>query len=328
MQERCGIALGNKSSLLLNWEVNNMQNKKNIIRYNRYNVVSYNIMLFPAMAFLAVFSIYPLMGSILAFKTFDPILGIWGSPWVGLENFIYIFQTPNIYKILYNTVFISLRKMIFNLVIPLIFALMLNEVKKRWYKKTVQTITYLPYFLSWVILAGMFKDIFSTTGFVNGIIGKLFGTEPIMFFANNTLFPYLMVTTDVWKSYGFNVIIYLAALTSIDVGIYEASTIDGASRWKQLRYITLPCLTPTIILLSTLSLQTILNAGFEQILCLYNPLVYDSSDILDTYIYRMGLIDNQFEFATAIGLMKSAISFFLIYITNKMADKYANYRIF
>lgn len=305
-----------------------MRNKNNTIRYSRYNVVSYNLMLFPAMAFLAVFSIYPLMGSILAFKTFDPIMGIWGSPWVGLENFIFIFQTPNIYKILYNTVFISVLKIIFNLVIPLIFALMLNEVRKRWYKKTVQTITYLPYFLSWVILAGMFKDIFSTTGFVNGCLGNLFGIEPIMFFADVKLFPFLMVITDVWKSYGFNVIIYMAALTSIDVGIYESATIDGASRWKQLIYITLPSLTPTIILLATLSLQSILSAGFEQILCLYNPLVYDSGDILDTYIYRMGLIDNQFEFATAIGLLKSTISLCLIYITNKMAEKYANYRIF
>jgi putative aldouronate transport system permease protein len=294
----------------------------------RYKTASYHLMLLPAVLFLCVFSLYPLAGSVLAFKGYQASRGIWGSPWVGLDNFTIVFGTPHFWTILRNTVFISVMKIALGLVVPLSFALLLNEVRLSWFKRAVQTITYLPYFLSWVILAGVFKDIFSTAGVVNKLLGLLFHTEPVMFFASVPAFPYIVVLTDTWKDFGFNAILYLAALAAIDPGLYEAARIDGASRWKQLLHVTLPGITATIVLLAALSLQNVLNAGFEQILNLYNPLVYESGDILDTYVYRMGLIDSQFEVATAIGLMKSLVGFIFIYSANALAGRYANYRIF
>jgi putative aldouronate transport system permease protein len=294
---------------------------------NRSNAVNYHLMLLPAVALLCVFSLYPLLGSVLAFKEFKGSKGIWGSPWVGFANFQQLFGMPNFFRILFNTVYIAVMKIILNLFVPLVFALMINEVGTSWYRKTVQTIVYLPYFLSWVILAGIFKDIFSTSGLVNKALAALFGTQPIMFFADNTVFPAIVVLSDTWKNYGFNAVIFLAALTSIDATLYEAAKIDGASRWKQLLHITLPGLTPTIILLSALSLQNILNAGFEQILNLYNPLVHQSGDILDTYIYRMGLLDNQYEVATALGLMKSVFGLVMIYTSFYLSKRLAHYQI-
>jgi putative aldouronate transport system permease protein len=294
----------------------------------RHRTASYHLMLLPTVLFLSIFSLYPLLGSVLAFKTFQASKGIWGSPWAGLENFTIVFQSPHFYRILRNTVVISLGKILLNMVVPLAFALMLNEVRSSAFRRGVQTITYLPYFLSWVILAGVFKDIFSTTGLVNKLLHQLFGTEPFMFFASVTAFPFIIILTDTWKDFGFNAILYLAALSTIDVGLYEAAKIDGATRWQQLLHVTLPGLAATIILLAALSLQNVLNAGFEQILNLYNPLVYASGDILDTYVYRMGLIDSQFEVATAIGLLKSGVGFCFIYAANALAGRYANYRIF
>jgi putative aldouronate transport system permease protein len=294
----------------------------------RHRTFSYHVMLFPVVAFLCVFSLYPLAGSVLAFKTYQASKGIWGSPWAGLDNFTIVFSTPHFYAILRNTIVISLAKILLNLVVPLAFALLLNEVRLSGFKRGVQTITYLPYFLSWVILAGVFKDLFSTTGMVNKLLEALFGVQPVMFFASVTAFPIIVVLTDTWKDFGFNAILYLAALAAIDPGLYEAARIDGASRWKQLLHVTLPGITATIVLLAALSLQNVLNAGFEQILNLYNPLVYDTGDIRDTYVYRMGLIDSQFEVATAIGLLKSTVGFCLIYTANALAGRYANYKIF
>lgn len=285
-------------------------------------------MLLPAFVFLAIFSIYPLLGSVLAFKQLSPLKGIWGSKWVGLSNFQMLFMIPGFSRIIYNTVFISVMKMIASLVIPLCFALLLNEARVKWFKKSVQTIVYLPYFLSWVILAGIFKDIFALNGVVNKLMGLTTGTEPIMFFGSNSWFPFLMIATDTWKNFGFNAIVFLAALTNIDPTLYEAAEVDGATRWKQLWNITLPGIRPTVILLATLSLQNVLNAGFEQILNFYNPLVYQSGDILDTYIYRMGFQNNQFELATAVGLLKSAVSFVFIVAAQRLASRFANYRIF
>ncbi len=289
--------------------------------------IHYQIMLIPAVVFLLIFSIYPLVNNVIAFKYFNPTKGIFGSSWAGLDHFKTVFMIPSFYRVLSNTVVIAIWKMALHLIIPLIFALILNEVRTRWFKRSVQTIVYLPYFLSWVILAGIFKDVFSLDGIVNAFIG-LFNVDPIMFFASNTWFRPLIITTDVWKNFGFNAIVYLAALTNISPNLYEAARIDGCSRLKQIWYITIPGLVPTIVLLGTLSLQNILNAGFDQIFNMYNVLVYETADILDTYIYRMGLMDNQYEFATAVGLMKSAVAFCFIIVAHHLAKKFANYRIF
>lgn len=294
----------------------------------KYNEFHYHVMLIPAIGFLLVFNIWPLCYNLVAFKYFNPVQGLWASPWAGLEHFKTIFAIPEFYNVIFNTVYLSVLKIIFHLIIPLIFALMLNEVRVRWYKKSIQTIVYMPYFLSWVILAGIFKDIFSTQGIINGLLGRYFHIQPVMFFANNVWFPIIIVFTDIWKNFGFNAIVYLAALSNIDPTLYEVAEVDGASRSKQLRHITLPLLKPTVILLAALSLQGILNAGFDQIFNMYNPLVYKSADVLDTYIFRMGFQDSQFEFSTAVGLFKSVISFIFIVAASKLAKKYANYRIF
>lgn len=287
----------------------------------------YHAMLLPGILLLVVFSLIPMFGLIIAFQDFKLGRGIWGSKWAGLENFQYLFLLPDSRKIFFNTLFLSICKIIANLIVPLIFAVMLNELRQRLFKRTVQTIVYLPHFLSWVILSGIVLDMLMLDGIVNRVVAAL-GFEPIMFMASNRWFPFIVVASDVWKDFGFNAIIYLAALAGINPSLYESAVVDGANKWQQIRYITLPGLTTTVVLLATLSLGNILNAGFDQIFNLYNPLVYDSGDIIDTYVYRAGLLDAQYGLATAVGMLKSVIAFALIVLSYKLASRFANYRIF
>jgi len=287
----------------------------------------YHLMMLPGMILLAVFSFYPILGSVIAFKKYLPAKGIWGSPWVGLDNIAYMFQISDSKVILYNTLFIALMKMIAGLVVPLAFALLLNEARVRVVKRVVQTIVYLPHFMSWVLLSVIMLNLLSLRGVVNQFLG-LFGIEPILFLGSNSWFPAVLVGSDVWKDFGFSAIIYLAALTAINPSLYEAAEIDGASRWRKLAHITLPGILSTVVLLATLSLGNILDAGFEQILNLYNPLVYASGDVIDTYVYRVGLVQSQYGIASAVGLMKSVVSFVLIVISYQLAARLANYRIF
>ncbi|MBO9607640.1 MAG: sugar ABC transporter permease [Paenibacillaceae bacterium] len=287
----------------------------------------YHLMMLPGMILLAVFSFYPILGSVIAFKKYLPAKGIWGSPWVGLDNIAYMFQISDSKVILYNTLFIALMKMIAGFVVPLAFALLLNEARVRLVKRVVQTIVYLPHFMSWVLLSVIMLNLLSLRGVVNQFLG-LFGIEPILFLGSNSWFPAVLVGSDVWKDFGFSAIIYLAALTAINPSLYEAAEIDGASRWRKLVHITLPGILSTVVLLATLSLGNILDAGFEQILNLYNPLVYASGDVIDTYVYRVGLVQSQYGIASAVGLMKSVVSFVLIVISYQLAARLANYRIF
>ncbi|GIP34661.1 sugar ABC transporter permease [Paenibacillus sp. J2TS4] len=289
--------------------------------------IHYHLMLLPGMIILAVFHYYPMAGAVIAFKKFLPAKGIWGSPWVGLENFLYMFQISDSKIVFFNTIYIASMKIVGNLLFPLLFALLLNEIRIRYVKRWIQTIVYLPHFMSWVILAVILTQLLSLKGIVNQILGW-FGVEPILFLGSNAWFPYVLVATDVWKGYGFSAIVYLAALTAINPALYEAAEIDGASRFQKLRHITIPGISTTIILLATLSLENVLSAGFEQILNLYNPLVYASGDVIDTYVYRVGLLNSQYGIASAVGLMKSVISFFLIVLAYQLASRFANYRIF
>jgi putative aldouronate transport system permease protein len=287
----------------------------------------YYLMLIPGLIWLFFFNLYPMYGILTAFKEFNPGLGILKSPWVGLENFQYMFELDDSKIIFRNTFVIALAKIVGNLCVPLVFALMLNEVKNRLFTRTVQTAVYLPHFLSWVIVAGMMMDIFSYTGPINRVLSTL-GIESILFFADEKIFPVLIVGSDVWKEFGFNAIIFFAALTSINPEMYEAAAIDGASQWERLTRITLPSILPVALLLATLSLGNILNAGFDQVFNLYNPTVYSTGDIIDTWVYRSGLIDMQYGLATAVGLLKSVVGFVLITISYSLAYRFANYRIF
>ncbi|MDB4868741.1 MAG: protein lplB [Cohnella sp.] len=287
----------------------------------------YHLMLIPGIILLIIFHIIPMLGIAIAFQDFRIGRGVFGSDWIGLDNFKYLFQIHDSSLILYNTVFISLCKIIAHLIVPLVFAVLLNEVRFMIVKRWVQTIVYLPHFLSWVILAGVVIEMFSLKGIINHTL-QLFGVEPIMFLTSNTWFPAIVVGTDIWKEFGFAAIIYLAALAGINPSLYEAAEIDGASRLKQIWYVTLPNLVTTTVLLATLSIGNVLNAGFDQIFNLYNPVVYQSGDIIDTYVYRVGLVQAQYGFATAVGLLKSIIGFILIIISYRIAYKFANYRIF
>ncbi|MFC5406367.1 ABC transporter permease [Cohnella soli] len=294
---------------------------------NRRFQLHYHIMMFPGIVVLSIFSIIPVLGGVIAFQDFNPGRGFFHSEWVGLDNFRYLLELRDSRTIFFNTIFIAVMKMIAHLVVPLIFALMLHELVFSRLKRWIQTIIYLPHFLSWVILSGIVAQLLSSEGPVNQLVEAL-GGQSIMFLGDNRWFPYVIVASDSWKEFGFETIIYLAALTGINPDLYEAAEVDGASRWRKLYHVTLPGIVTTVVLLATLSLGNILNAGFDQIFNLYNPLVYESGDIIDTYVYRVGLLNIQYGLGTAVGLMKSVVSFVLIVISYWMASRFANYRIF
>lgn len=298
-----------------------------MVRYWR-KTWPFHVLLLPALILCIVFQYVPLFGVVIAFQDYEPWLGIKDSPWVGLDHFKYLFTYPDGKQVILNTLIISGFKLAFNLFIPIVFALLLNEVRKMFFKRTVQTLVYLPHFLSWVILGGILIDILSTEGgMVNRVLNS-FGLPSIFFLGNGEWFRFTVILSDVWKEFGFSAIIFLATLVGINPALYEAAEIDGASRWQQVISISVPLMMPIVIVVATLSLGRILDAGFDQILNLYNPLVYSHGDIIDTFVYRVGLNSGQFSFGTAVGLFKSAIGFILIVISYRMAFKLANYRIF
>jgi len=287
-----------------------------------------HLMLVPGLIVVLLFCYGPMVGSAIAFQNFVPVKGIFGSEWVGFKHFRYIYSLPETMTVFRNTVFIASMKIVGGLIAPLATALLLNEIGRKAFKRTVQTVIYMPHFLSWVIMAGILIDVLSpTTGIVNAVLGGL-GIPKIFFLGNPDWFPYVLATTDVMKEFGFGTIVYLAAIAGINPALYEAAVIDGAGRWKQTWHITLPGIVPIIVLLLTLSLGNVLNAGFDQVFNLYNPSVYSTGDILDTYVYRIGLGSGQYGVATAVGVFKSVISLALISISYFLAYRLANYRIF
>ena len=302
-------------------------NKMERLRVNWKKNWQLHLMLFPGILLILLFKYVPLSGILIAFKDFIPRKGIFGSPLVGMENFEYMFSLPDTMRVLWNTLKIAVLKIAINFPIPIIIAILLNEVKSRKFKKSVQTIIYLPYFISWVILSGMILDIFSLDGVVNQILGN-FGVNPIFFMGDKKPFLGLLIGTDVWKNFGYGTVVYLAAITGVDESLYESAKIDGASRWKQILYITLPSIAPIVMLMMILNLGNILNAGFEQVFTLYSPRVYETADIIDTFVYRISLVEANYSLGTAVGLLKSVVSFLLIVSSYKLANKYSDYTIF
>ena len=287
----------------------------------------FHLMLLPGMVMLAIFVLAPLVGSVMAFENYSPAKGILRSKWVGLSNFQFIFTLPDGRQVFINTLIIAFGKLILNILIPVLFAILLNEIRVKFCKKAFQTVVYLPHFLSWVVLATVVTNMFSLGGPFNAVI-TFFGGQPIQFLADNNWFRQVIVGTDVWKEFGYNSVIYLAALTGFDVGLYEAASIDGANRFQQILHITLPALLPTIVLMMALNLGNILNAGFDQVFNLYNPIVYETGDIIDTYVYRIGMVERQYSIGTAVGLLKSVISFALVIGANRFAKKTTGTGIF
>lgn len=288
-----------------------------------------HLMLLVPMILLFIYSYLPMGGLFIAFQKFNPALGMFGDQkWIGFGNFEYIFRMPGFKQAFLNTLQIAILKIVAGLVIPVLLALLLNEVRHIGIKRGIQTLIYMPHFLSWVILGGILIDILSpSTGILNKII-VLFGSEPIFFLGDNDWFQATVVISDMWKEVGFKTIVYLAAITGISPMLYEAGIVDGATRFQRAVYITLPGMAMVIVLLTVLSLGNVLNAGFEQIFNLYSPQVYESGDIIDTIVYRTGLINAKFGVATAIGLFKSVISMLLISTSYFLAYKVADYRIF
>lgn len=281
----------------------------------------------PGLLFILIFKYMPLGGITIAFKEFLPGKGIWGSPWVGLENFEYMLALPDTKRVMWNTLFIAAAKILINFPVPIIISILLNEVKNHRFKRSVQTIIYLPYFISWVILAGIIQDLFAKEGLINQFLG-IFGAEPVFFLGNKYAFLGVLIGTDVWKNFGYNTVVYLAAITGIDETLYEAAKIDGANRFQQIWNVTLPGIAPIVVLMMILNLGNVLNAGFEQIFNLYNPLVYETADIIDTFVYRISLVEANYSLGTAVGLLKSVVSFILIVTSYKIANKYSDYTVF
>ncbi len=281
------------------------------------------LMFVPVIVYFVIFKYIPMGGIVIAFKNYKISQGIWGSAWCGLDNFTKAFNTPTFGRAVRNTLEISGLKLLFGFPAPIILALMLNEVSHVRFKKTVQTITYLPHFLSWVVLAGMFQQLLSpNNGAVNALLKNWFGRrESISFLLDNRYFRGTAVVSDVWKGVGWGSILYLATISSIDPTLYEAAICDGASRPQRVRYITLPCIMPTITIMLILNLGSILDAGFDQILNLYSSAVYETGDIIDTYVYRVGLVDWNYKLSTAIGLFKNLIGFMLVVTTNAIAKR-------
>ena len=302
--------------------------KKKKGRLGLSNSFHYTLMVLPGYIWLFMFSIVPMVGIVMAFQDYNPSKGWFGSPWVGLKCFKYLTVIPDAKRALVNTLIIAIAKVILNIIIPLVFALLLNEVKNMKFKKTVQTIVYLPHFVSWVILANIITNILGANGIFNTVRSAMGATDTVLPMTMPSIFRQLLIGTDVWKEFGYNAVIYLAALTGISPSLYEAAAIDGASRWKRVWHITIPGLVPTIVLLTTLAMGNVLNAGFDQVFNMYNQLVIETGDIIDTYVYRIGITNMQFSLATAAGLFKSVVSFVLVVTSYVCAYKFADYKIF
>lgn len=290
----------------------------------------FHVLLLPGVILLLIYNVIPLfMGIAISLQDFVPAFGFLGSDFVGFENFEFLFQLPDTYKIIRNTLVISIGKMAFTLVASIFFSILLHESGFVRFKKWVQTVAYLPHFLSWVILATIFRNILDSDGIINQILLSLgMIQEPVLFLGTNATFQPIIILSDVWKEFGYGAVIFIAALAGINPELYEAADIDGASRLKKIWHITLPAIRTTIVLVATLNIANILNAGFDQIFNLYSPIVYETGDIIDTYVYRMGFISYQFSLSTAIGLTKSVVSFVLIVVSYWLADRFAGYRIF
>ena len=305
--------------------VNSPKKRRKISGYE----IPLHLMLIPGLIIIFIFQSVPLGGLIIAFQRFIPAKGLFGNQkWVGLQNFQYIFSMPNTMNVLRNTVTIAVAKIVLGLVIPITVALMLNELQLTKVKRSIQTIIYFPHFLSWIIFGSIIMDLLSPQ---NGIINKLLnllGHESIYFLGDNKYFQQTIIWTDVWKNFGYGTVVYMASITSIDPSLYEAAAIDGANRWKQTWHITLPGMRMIIVLMMVLSLGNVLNAGFDQVYNMYSPIVYETGDIIDTMVYRLGLENAKYGPAAAVSIFKSVVSMLFISVSYYVADRFFDYRLF
>lgn len=279
------------------------------------------VMLLPGLIYILVFKYLPMYGITIAFQDFNIFKDVMGSEWVGMANFEKMFSDPEFYQVFMNTLIISISKLVVLFPLPIVAALMINEIHTAWFKKTTQTIIYLPHFISWVIVAGIFTSLLSpSSGLVNMLITAL-GGEPVSFMMSNDWFRKVLVFSDGWKETGYGAVVYIAAIAGVDQQLYEAARVDGAGRLRTIWSITLPSIATTIVLMLILRLGSILEAGTEQILAMYNPTVYQTGDVIGTYVYRMGLGQQQYSMTTAVGLFNSVVGFILVVSGNFFSKK-------
>ena len=295
----------------------------------RASEIPLHLMLIPGIIIIFIFHYVPLGGLIIAFQRFIPARGLFGDQrWIAFDNFEYIFSMPNTINVIRNTVTIAFFKIALGLIVPITVALMLNELRSNRLKRSIQTIVYFPHFLSWIIFGSILLEMLSpSTGIVNKLLNA-FGLESVYFLGDNQYFQQTIIWTDIWKNFGYGTVVYIATITNIDPTLYEASAIDGANRWRQTWHVTLPGMRMIIVLMMVLSLGNVLNAGFDQVYNLYSPVVYETGDIIDTMVYRLGLENAKFGPAAAVSLFKSLVSLVFISSSYYIAIRYFDYRLF
>lgn len=282
------------------------------------------LMILPVLAFYFVFHYAPMYGVIIAFKDFQPVKGISGSEWVGFKYFTEFFQSFYFWRVLKNTVVISVSNLLVSFPAPIILALLINELKNKYFKSIVQSVSYMPHFISLVVVCGMIKDFTSDAGVISYLLAGLFGGEAKTLLNEAKNFVAIYNISDIWQSVGWGTIIYLAALTGIDQEQYEAAQVDGANKWRQTLNITIPGMMPTIVIMLVLRMGSMLSVGFEKIILLYNPAIYQAADVISSFVYRKGLQDFAFSFSAAVGLFNSVINFFMLVIANKLSKKFSD----
>ncbi|WP_274652791.1 ABC transporter permease [Paenibacillus humicola] len=278
------------------------------------------LMALPVIAYYLIFDYGPMYGLQIAVKDYSPGDGIWNSPWVGFHHFIEFFNSYYFWRLIRNTLLINVYELIFGFPAPIILALLLNELRRQVFKRIVQTITYLPHFISVVVVVGMLVDFLARDGVVNQVLSSL-GVAPRSYLSEPEWFRFLYVSSGIWQQVGWGSIIYLAALTNIDPTLYEAAKVDGAGRWKQMIHITVPGIMPTVIILLILKMGSMMSVGSEKILLMYNPLTYDTADVISTFVYRKGILEASYSYTTAVGLFNAVIALSLLILSNSVSKR-------
>lgn len=290
--------------------------KKDLIKYR-----AVYLMVIPVLAFYIIFCYVPMYGALIAFQDYSPGAGMMGSEWVGLKHFISFVTDSDFPRLLRNTVSISLLSMIFGFPAPMIFALLINEIRQTKFKRVVQTVSYIPHFISLVVVCGLIKNYVSRTGFITVLLSYFTGMEPANLLNNQAYYYPIYILSSIWQGMGWDAIIYIAALSAVDVSLYEAATIDGAGKWKQVIHVTIPAILPTIIIMFIMRVGNLLNVGYEKTLLLYNPLIYERADIISSSVYRLAFETQQWSYSTAVGLFNSVVNFLLVILVNKICDR-------
>lgn len=281
------------------------------------------LMILPVVAFYLIFSYKPMYGALIAFQDYSPGAGFLGSKWVGLKHFIDFFQSPDCLRLITNTLRLSLTSLVLGFPAPIILALLMNELRNRPFKRVSQTVSYLPHFISLVVICGMIKDFVGDDGVITYFVSKITGQPAVNLLQNENAFLPIYIISNIWQGMGWDSIIYLSALTAIDAQLYEAAQIDGAGKWQQTLHVTLPGIAPTIIIMLILRMGNIMQVGHEKIILLYNPLIYTKADVISSYVYRLGFEGQQWSYTTAIGLFNSVINFGFLFFANTMSKKFS-----